>query len=426
MKSNKNFEKTIDIFQKIKYTFSFLFNRKFAFGFSQSHNFNAQNNLLHREDSRESFTDNTFKRKSIIDYKSKKPDYKSTEKYIFCKNYPEQLKEKEDTRSVQKIVTLENLFSFLNKFGNKFQYIINLSPVKIFSLALSLRLLLYCIVIIFNIKTLPTVEEAEYLVLHDNNGMTVPLVDCTEYYNNSLNLSVTPFFGEYYGYNNWYERNPLHIFFLWLTHQSLLFQIVLSAFSVALLFKLNKYAGIIYLLYPQHILYSVLYLRLTLLIFLVILSIYMLRNRSQYWLIPIIIFLQIAFGSVMQLHPSTPGMMREYKYKMMDNIWHFWKPSFNYISSVTKNNLFIYLQALPYVALMLMFIKKVRLSSPIFILCVIFSIGFGLMFAHEYHREILMPLIVLYTFNRKYKEVTYENENKSRLQKDSKYNLIYS
>ena len=80
--------------------------------------------------------------------------------------------------------------------------------------------------------------------------------DAKAHYLTSINLEVPKESQETIGYKDWWVRTPVYVLYLHLTHQSLLFQILISAFTVLLLYKINPLAGWIFCFYPQSIILS--------------------------------------------------------------------------------------------------------------------------------------------------------------------------
>jgi hypothetical protein len=107
-----------------------------------------------------------------------------------------------------------------------------------------------------------------------------PAFDSYEYYNNAEALEVWPPAGERFNYNNWYERTPAYVLFLYLIDRVLLLQVIISAFGVVLMYRMNRLAGWIWCLYPMDIIHSFQYMKETLLIFLIIAVIYAFKRRD--------------------------------------------------------------------------------------------------------------------------------------------------
>ncbi len=80
--------------------------------------------------------------------------------------------------------------------------------------------------------------------------------DAKAHYETSINLKVPKESQERIGYKNWYERSPAYVFYLHVTNQSLLLQIILSSLTVVFLYKINELAGWLWCFYPQSIILS--------------------------------------------------------------------------------------------------------------------------------------------------------------------------
>ena len=80
--------------------------------------------------------------------------------------------------------------------------------------------------------------------------------DAKAHYETSINLEVPKESQERIGYKDWWVRTPVYVLYLHLTHQSLLLQILISAFTVLLLYKINPLSGWIFCFYPQSIILS--------------------------------------------------------------------------------------------------------------------------------------------------------------------------
>ena len=80
--------------------------------------------------------------------------------------------------------------------------------------------------------------------------------DARAHYETSINLEVPKYAQETIGYKDWWVRTPVYVLYLHLTHQSLLLQILISTFTVLLLYKINPLAGWIFCFYPQSIILS--------------------------------------------------------------------------------------------------------------------------------------------------------------------------
>lgn len=211
--------------------------------------------------------------------------------------------------------------------------------------------------------------------------------DAYEYWHNSRYWIPSDYYSDLWGYTHWYQRSPAYTIFLsFFTSKNsvILTQIILSVIGTGLLFKLNKTVGWIWgIVYIQDIGYPITTNKETVLIFLCILSIYLLYNK-QWYLVGIIPLIITIFTSFISNQPDT---------KFMWNIWELWKPSFNMIPGY--NPVFLYLQMPLYIMLMFTFIRKVKLKSPIFVLCLILTFAYGFTYGQQRYREPLMSLILL-------------------------------
>lgn len=216
-----------------------------------------------------------------------------------------------------------------------------------------------------------------------------PNGDSIEYYVTSINLEPMEIHKLYWGYSHWYERTPVYVLFLHLIHRELIIQVILSAIACLLMFKLNKVAGVLWMIYPQDIIYSFQYGKETLLLFFIICAIYVLRDKREYLLlaIPIIILGFVCYGGVISANRSLGN-------GFMSNFWELWKPAFNI--SVAYGKAFVYIQAVPYTLAMLYFIRHCRLLSQEFGMFLILSIVYGVIYGDPRYREPFMPMLFLY------------------------------
>jgi len=103
--------------------------------------------------------------------------------------------------------------------------------------------------------------------------------DAKAHYETSINLEVPKEQQETIGYKDWWVRTPVYVLYLHLTHQSLLLQILISAFTVLLLYKINPLAGWIFCFYPQSIILSFNFNKETLLWFVLAILLYAIHFR---------------------------------------------------------------------------------------------------------------------------------------------------
>jgi hypothetical protein len=103
--------------------------------------------------------------------------------------------------------------------------------------------------------------------------------DAKAHYLTSINLEVPKESQEVIGYKDWWVRTPVYVLYLHLTHQSLLLQILISTFTVLLLYKINPLAGWIFCFYPQSIILSFNFNKETLLWFVLAILLYVIHFR---------------------------------------------------------------------------------------------------------------------------------------------------
>lgn len=213
--------------------------------------------------------------------------------------------------------------------------------------------------------------------------------DTLEYVLTSVNLKPNNVFKLTWNYSEWYQRTPVYVLFLHIIHRKLIFQIILSSISCVLMYRMNKTAGLLWTIYLQDIIYSFNYNKESLLLFCVILFMYLFRNR-RFWLVIIIPIIFSGFTSYGGVITSSISFSKG----MMLNFWHLWQPSFNISVGYSKN--FVYFEALPYVIAMIYFIRHIKLLSVEFIIFSFLSIMYGVLYAEPRHRELFMPLLILY------------------------------
>ena len=284
------------------------------------------------------------------------------------------------------IILILTLSIFLYKFMFKQK------ALMIFIYALSIRLLFALIfLVLIKVETLPSIDRCNELF--KTKGYGIEMIDCREYYETSLNFETFEPFKSYWGYSNWYERNPLYILYLHFTFQNIIILIILSAFTVFLIFKINKTAGIIFMFYPNSIFYSFIYSKTVLIVFLAVLILSLTKNK--YWLIILYLILQVLFTSLFHYFtPNTIGMHEEFNKGFMNNVFELWKPATDWIY-LLSGKWIIFLMFPFYVILYYLFIKYVPIKNVAFLLVIIFSICYGIKYAHPYHREILIPVMLI-------------------------------
>ena len=265
--------------------------------------------------------------------------------------------------------------------------------IIIFILSFALRLLIYNLICYFQLPTILTLEETHRYLAMDKPPAKIQLMDASEYYYNSINLEVDKISADYWGYSHWWERNPLHTLILYLTGNSIMFQIFISALSVMLLFHLNKFAGILLMLYPQNIIYSFLTTKINIMLFLVVVAMVIFKDRKFYLFLSVVV-IQMLFISYFNLHPQTTGIMEELNRGLINKITMLWQPSFNHTHIVLGTNLIQYIQSPFYIFLIIYFIRKVGITNPVLYVVIFLTIGAGIQYAHEMHREFIIPLLL--------------------------------
>jgi hypothetical protein len=106
--------------------------------------------------------------------------------------------------------------------------------------------------------------------------------DSEEYVRNSYNLEVWDKATEKMGYTEWYQRTPGYTLFLYIvgTKLAIYLQLIISSLSVFLMYRMNKTAGKIWLFYPMELLHPSMYMKETLLIFIIISIIYVFKKHD--------------------------------------------------------------------------------------------------------------------------------------------------
>lgn len=264
--------------------------------------------------------------------------------------------------------------------------------MKFFIFALAIRLLFLLFLQVNEIQTIPTLAESEKLL--QTKSPKLQLVDGSDFWHTSIDLKVPEYLGKYWGYSNWYERNPLLTLFLYLTHRSILVQILLSALTCLLLFKLNSVVGILWALYPQSIIYSCLFTKVTLMTFLMVLAVYLFRSK-WYYIVLAFILIQVLTMSVFHLGVNSIGMNEEFSTGYWLKLFHLWQPTFNH-STAIFGNWIQYIQMPFYLIIMLLFLRTE--FNYVWLIVFILSLGAMLMYGHGYMREFIMPLIMLNVF----------------------------
>ncbi len=226
---------------------------------------------------------------------------------------------------------------------------------------------------------------------------TPPLVgDAKEYYYNSQTLENTV---RQFPYEHWYQRTPAYMAFLHFTAQSLPLQILLSALTCVLLELMYRYGGWVYAFYTPSIMYSNVYMKETLLVFLFVLAVYLLRNH-KWWLLvvlPVIFAGFVSYGGVWEYNEAFAAGQRSFVHR----VYILWRPEWHFTIlvptppgwlEVLLRGTFI----LFYIPLLLLFIRKVRLTDFEFWLVTAFSLVAIFSFGNERFREPVMPFIIGY------------------------------
>jgi len=224
---------------------------------------------------------------------------------------------------------------------------------------------------------------------------TPPLIgDAREYFYNSQTLENTV---RLWPYEHWYQRTPAYMGFLHLTGQSLLIQILLSALTCVLLELLYRHAGWVYAFYPPSIMYANVYMKETLLVFLFVLAVYLLRNH-RWWLLlvlPAIFAGFVSYGGVWEYNTAFAAGQRSF----IPRIYILWRPEWHFTILVPTPPEWLELLLrgsfiLFYIPLIILFIRKVKFTDFEFWLVTCFSLIAVFSFGNERFREPVMPFII--------------------------------
>lgn len=226
---------------------------------------------------------------------------------------------------------------------------------------------------------------------------TPPLVgDAEEYFINSQTLENT---AHHFPYEHWYQRTPVYMTFLHIVHQSLLPQIILSALTCVLLELLYPYAGWVFTFYTPGIMYSNVYMKETLLVFLFVLAVYLLRHH-KWWLLlvlPLIFAGFVSYGGVWEYNSEFAAGQRSFIHRLTI----LWRPEWHFTIlvpyppawlEVLLRGTFI----LFYFPLLFLFVRKVKLTDFELWLVLGFSLVAVFSFGNERFREPVMPFIIGY------------------------------
>lgn len=226
---------------------------------------------------------------------------------------------------------------------------------------------------------------------------TPPLVgDAQEYYVNSGPLRNV---AQLFPYDHWYQRTPVYMAFVHITAQNLIPQILLSALTCALLEILYRNAGWVFSFYPPSVVYANLYMKETLLVFLFVLAVVLLRKRKMWLLLvlPLIFSGFVSYGGVWEYNEAYAAGQRSFIHRL----YILWRPEWHFtilvpdppswLATVLRGT-FI----LVYVPILLLFLRKVRIDDFEFWLVAGFCALMIFSFGNERFREPVMPFIIGY------------------------------
>lgn len=225
---------------------------------------------------------------------------------------------------------------------------------------------------------------------------TPPLTsDAREYYINSQTLSNE---ARHFSYEHWYQRTPAYMLYLHLTNQSLILQILLSALTCVLLELLYRHAGWIYAFYLPSIAFSNLFMKETVLAFLFVLAVVLLRNHKM-WLVlvlPIVFAGFISYGPVIDYNTQLAQASAR---SVSDKLYLLWRPEWNYLflverpvywlTWILRGSFYVF-----YIPVMFLFVRKVSLMDFEVWLCLGLSVIAILGLGSERYREPVMPFII--------------------------------
>ena len=116
--------------------------------------------------------------------------------------------------------------------------------------------------------------------------------------------------------------------------------------------------------------------------------------KNKILFILMILFITLLFQSPGSAVPYSYGMNKNF----MNAIYELWKPSFPILNFYWSG--LTWMLAIPYAALMIYFVRNVRLKDPLLWIAIIYTIIFGLILAYPVYREPIMPLFVLWLFDK--------------------------
>jgi hypothetical protein len=185
--------------------------------------------------------------------------------------------------------------------------------------------------------------------------------------------------------------------FLHFTHQSLLVQILLSAFSCVLLELLYRHGGWALAFYPPSIMYANVYMKETLLVFLFLLAAVLLRDRKR-WLIivlPLIFTGFVSYGGVWEYNEAFSAGQRS----LIHRLYILWRPDYHFmiliphppqwLEAVLRGTF-----ALAYIPTMFLFLRYIRWRDPELWIAVGVSLLSAFSFGNERFREPAMPFVL--------------------------------
>jgi hypothetical protein len=166
-----------------------------------------------------------------------------------------------------------------------------------------------------------------------------------------------------------------------------------------LLERLYTYGGWVYAFYLPSIMYSNVYMKETLRVFLFVLAVYLLRNHKGWLLLvlPAIFAGFVSYGGVWEHNEAYAAGQRSFVHRL----YILWRPEWHFTIliptppqwlEVLLRGTFI----LFYVPLILLFIRNVKLTDFEFWLVTIFSLMAVFSFGNERFREPVVPFIIGY------------------------------
>jgi hypothetical protein len=226
------------------------------------------------------------------------------------------------------------------------------------------------------------------------------IIDGREYKYMAETLQPAPKEMTGYELNNWYERTPLYVLFLHIIGNQIWIQILVTGIAGVYAFKLNKYMGWYFLLYPDWVFQSFNYSKEALLVSLMIVSLYYLKDKPRY-LFTLVVIINIGFLGYAQ---SLLQFNLSHSVKPMQAIWEIWKPSQDAYISATLGGSVALILILPFYLIKMYYftyLNKFKLIKDLDI-SLLFVIGITLFFmfgwANCRYTEIPLPFMVYYIF----------------------------